>query len=178
VTSLEKQRKREIDKLLAAFEAAAERIELQRIRIPALNVLDFGYYVDGSMREVLHHNGFNRPTHRVWEVDRTFGRRICIYEDVDYGVWQANNAIDDPERQDQGTYQLAFGDPSQKGYGGSMYLVTVGEADFESDTPWSLDTIITVRQLLKKFYTPKDVRRRIKRFTKEMMHSASVLVPA
>ena len=63
---LTQMRHDEVARLRDELAKAIERIKHYRAAYPAINELDFGYYLDGSTREGLEdHGGFARPTYRM-----------------------------------------------------------------------------------------------------------------
>lgn len=175
---LKSVRSTELTKFSKAYDQAVERLIAYRHNNPEVNVLDFGYYIDGSFRDSVSETGGSAcPSQHIWEVGSIFGRTIYICEDIDWGVWRNNHAIDDPERMDLGTYQLAITDPDVVMYRNvGVFIRTIKAADFDTAIDWSIDTIIAVRGLLDSFGDENDMSARTKDFTKRFAHIAAVSI--
>jgi len=159
---------KEIEKLKRQRALAIERLKQHLALHPEQKVLQHGYYPDGSFRDDINQTGGTVcPSFHLWTVGHAADRDIYIYEDIDWDVYRESPIFHEVEDLDVGTYGLAVSNPGVTMYHNEgLYVGSIDDERLDK-IDWSLELIIEITDLLKLFYTPKDITRRVKEYRKQ-----------
>lgn len=161
MSRVDELRTSELTKLKKQRTRAIARLKQFRSDNPDVNIHDWGY-PDGSYRDDINDTGGTVcPSHHVWRVGKIFDRDVYIYELVHWDVWSANVIGHKLEDLDTGEYELAVSDASVVMYHGhGLYIGGIDNKRLKK-IDWSIDTIIAITDLLKRFYTKNDIAERM-----------------